>query len=138
MKYYAVIDTNVVVSALLKENSLPWQILNLIVEGKIIPIFNEEILGEYKDVLTRNKFGFSETNVAMTISLIKDFGQKMEPIEILEKFIDEKDIVFYQIVMSARQTQESYLVTGNIKHFPKKKFIVTPFEMLDIIKKNSP
>ena len=125
-------------SALLKENSLPWQILNLIVEGKIIPIFNEEILGEYKDVLTRNKFGFSETNVAMTISLIKDFGQKMEPIEILEKFIDEKDIVFYQIVMSARQTQESYLVTGNIKHFPKKKFIVTPFEMLDIIKKNSP
>ena len=128
-------DTNVIVSALLKENSIPWQILNLIVEGSIIPVFNDEILNEYKDVLTRNKFGFSEVSIEMTLSLIKDFGQKMEPIEIVEKFTDQKDIVFYQIVMSARQIEDSYLVTGNIKHFPKKEFIVTPSEMIEIINK---
>ena len=135
MKYYAVIDTNVIVSALLKENSIPWQILNFIVEGEIIPVFNDDILLEYKEVLTRNKFGFSETSIAMTLSLIKDFGQKMEPIEIIEKFTDQKDIIFYQIVMSAKQFEDSYLVTGNIKHFPKKEFIVTPAEMIEIINK---
>jgi hypothetical protein len=46
---------------------------------------------------------------------------------------DPKDQVFYEVVMEKRKNEVSYLVTGNIKHFPKKPFIVTPREMLDII-----
>ena len=49
---------------------------------------------------------------------------------------DPKDIVFYEVALSV---EASYLVTGNIKHFPKKPFVVTPAEMLQIIhEKNSP
>ena len=138
MKYYAVIDTNVIVSALLKENSIPWQILDLVVNQDIIPVYNDDIIKEYQEVLTRNKFGFSLTKVAMTLSLIRDYGIKLTRAEIIEQFTDKKDIIFYQIVMTATQNfDNSYLITGNFKHFPKKKFIVTPAEMIEIISQNT-
>ena len=136
MNYYAVIDTNVLVSALLKEGSLPWQILDMVSQGKIIPVYNEEILDEYNEVLLRNKFDFSIAKVTMTISLIKYFGREMEPIEIQEKFAHEDDAKFYKIVMSSRLVDDTYLVTGNIRHFPERDFVVTPAEMIDIINKN--
>jgi hypothetical protein len=44
-----------------------------------------------------------------------------------------KDRVFYEIVMEARNQKDTWLVTGNMKHFPQEPFIVTPREMLDII-----
>ena len=44
---YAVIDTNVFVSAFLKENSVPRYIVDYMYAGKIIPIYNEEIIAEY-------------------------------------------------------------------------------------------
>ncbi len=133
MNYYAVIDTNVIVSALLKEGSIPWQILDLVVEEKIIPVFNKEIIAEYEEVLIRNKFGFSPAKIKMTLSLIEDFGREMDPVEIQEKFIHEDDAKFFKIVMSSRLVDDTYLVTGNIKHFPERDFVVTPAQMLEII-----
>ncbi len=59
MKYYAVIDTNVIVSALLKKDSIPGQIVKRVYDGIIIPLINEEILSEYLEVTTRNKFDIS-------------------------------------------------------------------------------
>ena len=55
----------------------------------------------------------------------------------VEKIIpDPKDIVFYEVVMEGRKERdEAYLVTGNIKHFPAKSYIVTPKEMLEIMDK---
>lgn len=47
MLLYAVIDTNVFVSAFLKENSVPRYIIDYMYAGKIIPIYNEEIIAEY-------------------------------------------------------------------------------------------
>lgn len=46
---------------------------------------------------------------------------------------DTKDRVFYEVVMEERKREDAYLVTGNIKHFPVKPYVVTPREMLDII-----
>ena len=71
MKYYAVIDTNVVVSSMLRHDSIPGAILDLVNSNIIVPLLNEEILNEYIDVLTRNKFGFSEEDVQDTIDNIR-------------------------------------------------------------------
>lgn len=46
------------------------------------------------------------------------------------KFIDPKDVVFYEVAMSK---DNSYLVTGNTKHFPAVRRVVTPNEMLEIL-----
>ena len=85
-------------------------------------------------VLTRNKFGFSELDVNDTINKFKEKAIFLEREQTLEDFIDESDIVFYEIVMSAKNSMDAYLVTGNIKHYPVKSYVVTPREMLDIIK----
>jgi uncharacterized protein len=52
-----------------------------------------------------------------------------------EYFPDPKDVVFYEIAMSK---EGSYLVTGNIKHFPAKPFVVTPAEMIGILEQKFP
>ena len=61
MKCYAVIDTNVLVSALLAkhENSATVKVVNHLFDGTVIPVFSELILAEYGDVLRRKKFGFT-------------------------------------------------------------------------------
>ena len=71
MKYYAVIDTNVIVSSMLKHNSIPGIIIDLVYSKTIIPLLNEEILNEYKDVLLRKRFGFDESDVNNAINGIK-------------------------------------------------------------------
>ena len=57
MKIYAVIDTNVIISALLSrhQDSATVQILNCLYDRVIIPIYNDDILEEYKAVLRRSK-----------------------------------------------------------------------------------
>ncbi|MBR2834787.1 MAG: PIN domain-containing protein [Coriobacteriales bacterium] len=56
MKYYAAIDTNVLVSAMLKHQSVPGNILDLAFEGPIIPVLNSAIENEYREVLLRPNF----------------------------------------------------------------------------------
>ena len=49
---------------------------------------------------------------------------------------DPKDVVFYAVLMEKRKEDDAYLVTGNLKHFPMRTYVVTPREMLDIIEEN--
>ena len=130
---HAVIDTNVIVSAMLKHNSIPGTILDLIQSKTIVPLLNEEIMDEYIDVLTRNKFGFDERDIEDSVNNIKENAIYLEREESFENFVDEGDVVFYEIVMSARNTMDAYLITGNLKHYPVKNYVVTPKEMVDII-----
>ena len=133
MKYYAVIDTNVVVSAMLKRDSIPGKIIDLVNMDVIVPLMNGEILDEYFDVLSRNKFGFTMDEVEYVLKSINEKAMFFDREKTFEKFIDSDDIVFYEIVLSARTILDAYLVTGNTKHYPIKKYVVTPREMLEII-----
>ena len=136
MKYYAVIDTNVVVSALLKMNSVPGCILELAFEGPIVPILNDAIEQEYLAVLSRPKFRLTDDIVTTIVGTFRRRGLYLDPAHIDIELPDPKDRVFYEIVMEERKKENAYLVTGNIKHFPQRSFIVSPRQMLDIILKN--
>ena len=130
---YAVIDTNVLVSAFLKSTSVPRLVIDYMFAGEIIPVFNDEILSEYKEVLSRPKFHFPKEAVEIAVNKIKEIGIHFDAISVNEKLPDSKDVVFYAVTMNARNEKETYLVTGNIKHFPEKTFVVTPRQMLDIV-----
>jgi hypothetical protein len=41
--------------------------------------------------------------------------------------------VFYEIALTGKKEKETYLITGNKKHFPVRSFVVTPREMIEII-----
>ena len=133
MKYYAVLDTNVLVSALLARKSAPAQVLDEAVDGRIVPLYDDEILAEYEDVLRRDKFPFQEQEVQAVINAICRRGicVEAEPIDVL--LPDPDDVVFYAVVMQKKKEGDAYLVTGNQKHFPREPFIVTPKEMVEII-----
>jgi putative PIN family toxin of toxin-antitoxin system len=134
MKHFAVIDTNVIVSALLKWNSVPGVVLQAVFNGFVVPVYNEEILNEYRNVLNRPKFGFSKELISETISQIEAMGvQEMALESVSETMPDPKDIVFYSIALAHGKTAETHLVTGNIKHFPVNPIVVTPRQMLDIL-----
>lgn len=132
MEIFAIIDTNVIVSALISKHSdsATVIVLDSIFFDIITPIYNDEILYEYNSVLRRSKFNFSEERIKKTLETIKSKGIHSERLNSGEILPDPKDLVFYEVALSK---EDSFLVTGNIKHFPKKPFIVTPAEMLTII-----
>lgn len=131
---YVVIDTNVLVSALLAKNDdvATVQILKKILIGEIIPVYSQEIIFEYRDVLNRKKFNFSKHLIDYFMDFIEKFGLFSDPKKLNIDFVDLKDLPFYEVVMD-KKDKERYLVTGNIKHFPKEPFIVTPRELIDIL-----
>lgn len=130
---FAVIDTNVIVSALIssRPDSYPLAVMAHVYSGAITPVFNDEIIKEYRDVLGREKFHFNPTDVESAIAVITSYGLNVERSKVEgEVFTDPKDIVFYEVKMSK---EDAFLVTGNIKHFPKKPSVVTPREMVELL-----
>lgn len=136
VKYFAVIDTNVLVSAVLKQKSVPGSIIELAFDGPIIPVLNEDIEAEYRKVLLRPKFHLTEDIVNDIIDTFHQRGLYIDSEAIDIDLPDPKDRVFYEVVMEERKDEDAYLVTGNIRHFPTAPFIVTPRQMLDIILKD--
>lgn len=133
MKYYAVLDTNVLVSAMLKWTSIPGNVMELTFSGTIVPLLNEQIVKEYREVLGRPKFHLTSEIIDPVVDEIERLGIYVDADELDLVFPDPKDRVFYEVVMEERKSEDAYLVTGNIKHFPLKPYVVTPREMLDII-----
>ena len=131
---YAVIDTIVLVSAMITHNaaSPTVKVVEAIGQGELVPLYNEEIITEYNDVLSRAKFGFLHLSVARLIRTLMDKGIMMERLSSGETFPDVSDAVFNEVALSK---EGSYLVTGNKKHFPKAPIVVTPAKMMEILAK---
>ena len=134
MTYYAVIDTNVFISALLSKqpDSATVQVLDAVIDGKIIPLYHQDILAEYDEVLHRSKFHFKEETIQLVLHAVKQFGIEVFPQPSGEILIDMDDLIFYEVAMEKRE-DDAYLVTGNRKHYPIRDFIITPAEMIAII-----
>lgn len=134
MTYYAVIDTNILVSALLSkhDDAATVLIINRMISGEIIPVYSEEILKEYQDVLNRKKFKFDPGIVSYFISAIRLYGINVDPSPTGEILSDMKDLPFYEVVYE-KKDDCTYLITGNLKHFPIRPYIVTARQMLDIM-----
>lgn len=134
MTYYAVIDTNVLVSALLSshENAATVQVVSRLFSGDVIPVFSDDILAEYNEVLRRKKFHFSEDVVRTLLDTITSIGENITPSPSGEVLPDMKDLPFYEVVLE-KEADNAYLITGNIKHFPDKPNIVTAREFLTIL-----
>lgn len=136
MVYYTVIDTNVFISALLSKrvDAATVRVLEAMFDGKIVPLYHNDILAEYDEVLHRSKFHFKEETIQLVINAVKQYGVEVFPQATGEILIDMDDLVFYEVAMEKRN-DNAYLVTGNQKHYPIRDFIVTPAEMMDIIER---
>lgn len=132
--YYAVFDTNVLVSALLTKHadSATVQLVGRLINGEIVPVYSELIMKEYREVLGRKKFKFNPDLIKYILSVIKKYGRQVEPSSTDVILADIKDLPFYEVVME-EQDNGAYLVTGNLKHFPSEPFVVTARQMINLL-----
>jgi putative PIN family toxin of toxin-antitoxin system len=122
-----VLDTNILVSALLSPGGNPARILGLTLNGKLTPLFDAAILAEYRLVLARPKFGFNQSRIAALMDYLESEGEGVSAEPCPAAFTDEADGKFYEIAITG---QASALITGNIIHFPKEPLVMTPSNFL--------
>ena len=130
---FVILDTNVIVSALLTNNkeSPPSIILEKVYKGKIKLVYNGYIINEYIEVLKRRKFKIKNEVIESLITVIYREGVFINPLSYLGSLIDEKDRMFYETFLSVNY-YGCYLITGNLKHFPKDKFILSRREYINL------
>jgi putative PIN family toxin of toxin-antitoxin system len=132
-----VLDTNVLVSALLSPKGRPAQILSLARKGTLVVCLNQAILDEYEDVLSRPlfiKFDVTTEERRFMLDTLKDRGLLFDvPIASTFPMPDETDRVFYDVA----KTAGAFLITGNKKHFPKEATIFTPQDFTEMFAESS-
>ncbi|WP_455128532.1 PIN domain-containing protein [Prevotella veroralis] len=117
-----------------KPNAATTRVLELALMGEIVPLYNQNVLDEYLEVLTRKKFKLKEDSIQYIIKTITINGIDTLRTSFLEDIPDEDDRVFYELSLSE---PDSLLITGNSKHFPRTPRVVSPSEFLRIIEDNN-
>lgn len=125
-----VIDTNIIISAVLSPTGNPATILKLLSTNEGIKLFySMGILDEYRRVLSYTRLNIADDKQSRAIGLIEKFGMLVEPTVSTLPLPDESDRIFYDTAKSS----DAILITGNIKHFPNEPFIMTPSDFLKMI-----
>ena len=122
-----VIDTNIIVSALLSADSNAFKVLSDALDGKYTVLISEEIFQEYQDVLHREKFGFDEEIISFLLEWFKENAIWIEISKSNIPMKDEKDRVFYDLANSCK----ARLVTGNIKHYLVDELVTALWELIE-------
>lgn len=130
----AVIDTNVLVSAMISSAGNEALLVLAINQGLVVPCLSVEILKEYSDVLLRPRFGFPAAEVDALLDLLRRKGKLLEPARITPTSPDPDDDKFIACALAAKA---DFLVTGNKRHFPqsapRRTRVVNAAELLDLI-----
>ena len=129
---YAVIDTNVLVSALITKNpeAATAKVVSLLLDNGFVPLYDVDIIAEYEDVLHRSKFPILPEVANALISYILENGVEASRVNFDESMPDEDDRVFYEVTLSK---EDSFLVTGNLKHYPTSPQVITPADFIKIL-----
>ena len=129
---YAVIDTNVLVSALITKSpeSATAKVVRLLLDNGFVPLYDADIIAEYVDVLHRSKFPIRPEVADALISYILEHGVEASRLNFEEPMPDEDDRVFYEVSLSK---EDSFLVTGNLKHYPTSPRVITPADFINLI-----
>ena len=127
-----VLDTNVLVSALLSPFGPPGEILRLITAGTIRVCHDARILGEYREVLLRPAFSFRPARVESLLDQIEADGVPVAAFPLSERLPDPDDEAFLAVALAGEARS---LVTGNLKHYPERSRqgvrVVSPREFLE-------
>lgn len=129
-----VLDTNVLVSALLQPDGLPAEVLVLALSGDRVQLcVSAEIFAEYEDVIRRPRFKRSEKEIGDALQAIREKGLWVKPWQTVRACSDPDDDAFLECAQAA---EAHFVVTGNLKHFPQSwgnAKILTARQFLDAL-----
>ncbi len=127
-----VLDTNVIVSGILRPYSKAAVILRLAATGMIKLAYDLRVLSEYQDVLKRSKFPFTREDTNIFLDQVEKEGVLVSVMPLKFRLPDPDDEPFLEVALSARAEA---MITGNKRHFPKKEYqgtrILSPAEFLE-------
>ncbi len=127
-----VLDTNVVVSGLLRPDGPPAKVLQLIARGEVHLCFDERIITEYREVLSRPRFGFDPQAVNALLGQIEADGIPVVCQPLQQHLPDPDDDAFAEATTAGNA---ACLVTGNLRHFPPETcgpiLVLTPRQFLE-------
>lgn len=109
-----VLDTNVLVSGLLNPVGIPGRILDLVNAGFVTVLYDDRILAEYRDVLSRPRLRIEPAEAALVLDQI-EHGGILFPAQPLDVDLpDPGDLPFLEVADAGGAVP---LVTGNGRHF---------------------
>jgi hypothetical protein len=130
-----VLDTNVLVSALLSGAGPPAWILEAVLTGDLELALDSAIREEYEAVLRRPEFGFSAGRVDDLLGTIDHLALSVAATPLLSERLPDPDDEPFLAVAAAT---DSALVTGNLRHFPARSRlgvrVLSPRELLDLLR----
>ena len=121
-----VLDTNVLVSALINPYGTPASVLSLVLDARITVCYDSRIFIEYSEVLNRSKFGFDKSEIRAVQDMVRENGFSVVAVKTEQRSSDPYDLPFLEVAAAA---QADFLITGNSSHFPSKigkTKVVTP------------
>lgn len=109
-----VLDTNVVVSALLNSFGAPGRVLDLVLAGELAVVYDDRIVAEWREVLSREKFGFAAADVEALLNFFEREGLKVIAPVLAVELPDPDDAPFLEAAVASG----AILITGNLRHYP--------------------
>jgi putative PIN family toxin of toxin-antitoxin system len=110
-----VLDTNILVSALLSPFGPPARVLDLVLNGDIRAAYDDRLMAEYREVLARPKFSFATEDVATVLAYLEADGERVTARPLPCALPDPDDLPFLEVATQA----EAVLITGNTAHYPE-------------------
>jgi len=130
-----VIDSNVLVSAAINPHGSPGRLIDAVLAEGLTVLHDDRILNEYREVLTRSRFGFALADVEALLDFTEFAGEHISTRELSVILPHASDLPFLEIAALGRADA---LITGNLKHFKPKRgkhnvYVCTPAEFLKVI-----
>ena len=128
-----VLDTNVLVSALLSVHGKPARILDLITNQQLTLLIDDRILTEYREVLTRPKFAFDQESIDDLVAFLDRVGEPVTASPLSYEIPDPDDLMFLEVALAGNADA---LITGNKHDYgrsTKDVAILTPAEFLTLL-----
>ena len=110
-----VLDTNILVSALLSPFGPPARVLDMVLSGDIRAAYDDRLMAEYREVLARPKFSFAPQDVATVLAYLEADGERVTARPLPCELPDPDDLPFLEVATQA----EAVLIIGNTAHYPE-------------------
>ena len=125
-------DTNVLVAGVLSPYGPPAAILRAVLTGRVTVCFDQRILAEYRDVLTRTRLGLDGQRVDAVLENVEANGESVLAEVLAMNLPHPADGMFVEVAVAARA---DCIVTGNLRHFPEDRLtgvrILSPCAFLE-------
>lgn len=123
-----VLDTNVLVSALIRPAGPPAAVLNAILDKSLLLLVDNRIMFEYEDVLERPKLAFDPDDVRSLLEFFSHEAEYVTAKPVATALPDPDDLPFYEVAVAGNT---DCFVTGNTEHYPTDSLIRNPRQFLD-------